>query len=139
LNRIRLLGVAIAAVLVMATGAANASAAGLTGAGSSLVAPLMANWINGFEIKEGIPVKYGSVGSGAGIASLCLAARVPDVHIIGIEIDPELVHRDDAGMVEALGLPVVVVPGHEEAFKVTRPLDLLLAEAVLARRESGRG
>jgi len=46
---------------------------------------------------------------------------------------------DDAGMVEALGLPVVVVPGHEEAFKVTRPLDLLLAEAVLARRESGRG
>jgi 2-C-methyl-D-erythritol 4-phosphate cytidylyltransferase len=41
---------------------------------------------------------------------------------------------DDAGMVEALGLPVRVVPGHEEAFKVTGPLDLLLAEAVLARR-----
>ncbi|MFC7218705.1 2-C-methyl-D-erythritol 4-phosphate cytidylyltransferase [Streptomyces polyrhachis] len=42
---------------------------------------------------------------------------------------------DDAGMVERLGLPVVLVPGHEEAFKVTRPLDLVLAEAVLARRE----
>lgn len=28
---------------------------------------------------------------------------------------------DDAGMVEQLGVPVVVVPGHEEAFKVTRP------------------
>lgn len=28
---------------------------------------------------------------------------------------------DDAGMVEQLGEPVVVVPGHEEAFKVTRP------------------
>ncbi|MGW5096041.1 2-C-methyl-D-erythritol 4-phosphate cytidylyltransferase [Streptomyces nodosus] len=41
---------------------------------------------------------------------------------------------DDAGMVERLGLPVVTVPGHEEAFKVTRPLDLVLAEAVLARR-----
>ncbi|MFI8997004.1 2-C-methyl-D-erythritol 4-phosphate cytidylyltransferase [Streptomyces sp. NPDC053542] len=41
---------------------------------------------------------------------------------------------DDAGMVERLGAPVVVVPGHEEAFKVTRPLDLVLAEAVLARR-----
>ncbi|AKG44512.1 2-C-methyl-D-erythritol 4-phosphate cytidylyltransferase [Streptomyces xiamenensis] len=41
---------------------------------------------------------------------------------------------DDAGMVERLGLPVVLVPGHEEAFKVTRPLDLVLAEAVLARR-----
>ena len=41
---------------------------------------------------------------------------------------------DDASMVEQLGLPVVVVPGHEEAFKVTRPLDLVLAEAVLTRR-----
>ncbi|MFF4168874.1 2-C-methyl-D-erythritol 4-phosphate cytidylyltransferase [Streptomyces sp. NPDC001744] len=46
---------------------------------------------------------------------------------------------DDAGMVERLGAPVVVVPGHEEAFKVTRPLDLLLAEAVLARRRANDG
>ncbi|MFD9226136.1 2-C-methyl-D-erythritol 4-phosphate cytidylyltransferase [Streptomyces sp. NPDC060064] len=43
---------------------------------------------------------------------------------------------DDAGLVEQLGTPVVVVPGHEEAFKVTRPLDLVLAEAVLARRRA---
>ncbi|MEV7615758.1 2-C-methyl-D-erythritol 4-phosphate cytidylyltransferase [Streptomyces sp. NPDC089799] len=43
---------------------------------------------------------------------------------------------DDAGMVEKLGVPVVLVPGHEEAFKVTRPLDLVLAEAVLARRRA---
>ncbi|MEW2087509.1 2-C-methyl-D-erythritol 4-phosphate cytidylyltransferase [Streptomyces sp. NPDC005283] len=46
---------------------------------------------------------------------------------------------DDAGMVEQLGVPVVVVPGHEEAFKVTRPLDLVLAEAVLARRRANDG
>ncbi|MEU0159330.1 2-C-methyl-D-erythritol 4-phosphate cytidylyltransferase [Streptomyces sp. NPDC006261] len=46
---------------------------------------------------------------------------------------------DDAGMVERLGEPVVVVPGHEEAFKVTRPLDLALAEAVLARRRAHDG
>ncbi|MDX2395311.1 2-C-methyl-D-erythritol 4-phosphate cytidylyltransferase [Streptomyces sp. DK15] len=43
---------------------------------------------------------------------------------------------DDAGMVERLGVTVVTVPGHEEAFKVTRPLDLVLAEAVLARRRA---
>lgn len=43
---------------------------------------------------------------------------------------------DDAGMVEQLGVTVLVVPGHEEAFKVTRPLDLVLAEAVLARRRA---
>ncbi|MCW2681844.1 MAG: 2-C-methyl-D-erythritol 4-phosphate cytidylyltransferase [Frankiales bacterium] len=41
---------------------------------------------------------------------------------------------DDAGLVEALGGTVTTVPGSEEAFKVTRPLDLLLAEAVLAAR-----
>ncbi|OSZ58179.1 2-C-methyl-D-erythritol 4-phosphate cytidylyltransferase [Streptomyces pharetrae CZA14] len=46
---------------------------------------------------------------------------------------------DDASMVEQLGETVVVVPGHEEAFKVTRPLDLLLAEAVLARRRLNDG
>jgi tRNA1(Val) A37 N6-methylase TrmN6 len=31
------------------------------------------------------------LGAGAGIASLCLAARVPDVRITGIDNDPELV------------------------------------------------
>jgi 2-C-methyl-D-erythritol 4-phosphate cytidylyltransferase len=41
---------------------------------------------------------------------------------------------DDAGLVESLGLPVTVVTGSEEAFKVTRPLDLLLAEALLRAR-----
>ncbi|GAA2231904.1 2-C-methyl-D-erythritol 4-phosphate cytidylyltransferase [Kitasatospora cystarginea] len=46
---------------------------------------------------------------------------------------------DDAGLVERYGGQVVVVPGHEEAFKVTRPLDLVLAEAVLARRRASDG
>lgn len=87
MNRIRLLGVAITAVLVMATGAASASAAGLTGAGSTLVAPLMANWINGFEIKEGIPVKYGSVGSGAGISQI--TARTVDFGASDAPLTPE--------------------------------------------------
>src|SRR6478735_8993386 len=87
LNRIRLLGVAIGAILIMATGVASASAAGLTGAGSTLVAPLMANWINGFEIKEGIPVKYGAVGSGAGIAQI--TARTVDFGASDAPLTPE--------------------------------------------------
>ncbi len=41
---------------------------------------------------------------------------------------------DDAGLVERCGLAVHLVPGHPEAFKVTTPLDLALAEAVVARR-----
>ncbi|GAA1761817.1 2-C-methyl-D-erythritol 4-phosphate cytidylyltransferase [Kocuria aegyptia] len=43
---------------------------------------------------------------------------------------------DDASLVEAHapGTPVLTVPGHEHAFKITRPLDLVLAEAVLRAR-----
>lgn len=43
---------------------------------------------------------------------------------------------DDSGLVEAMGGRVDAVEGHEEAFKITRPLDLELAEAVLARRRA---
>ncbi|MCA1711046.1 MAG: 2-C-methyl-D-erythritol 4-phosphate cytidylyltransferase [Actinobacteria bacterium] len=38
---------------------------------------------------------------------------------------------DDAALVELLGRTVRTVPGAQEAFKVTRPFDLLVAEAVL--------
>jgi 2-C-methyl-D-erythritol 4-phosphate cytidylyltransferase len=40
---------------------------------------------------------------------------------------------DDAGLVEALGVPVLVIPGAPEAFKVTHPDDLDRAERLLAR------
>ena len=46
---------------------------------------------------------------------------------------------DDAGLVEVLGVPVVTVAGDDEAFKVTRPLDLLLAEALIAVRGPAEG
>jgi 2-C-methyl-D-erythritol 4-phosphate cytidylyltransferase len=38
---------------------------------------------------------------------------------------------DDAGLIEKAGLPVACVPGSELALKITRPLDLVLAEALL--------
>ena len=44
---------------------------------------------------------------------------------------------DDAGLAEAAGIHVLVMSGSDEAFKVTRPIDLLLAETVLAQRDSG--
>lgn len=43
---------------------------------------------------------------------------------------------DDAELVERLGLPVVVIPGSAEAFKIVHPLDLVLAEAVLSQRRA---
>ena len=50
--------------------------------------------------------------------------------------DPDDAATDDAGLVERIGVPVHVIPGHEEAFKVTRPFDIVMAEAVLARRRA---
>ena len=40
---------------------------------------------------------------------------------------------DDAALVEALGVRVVVVAGADESFKITRPWDLVLAEVVASR------
>lgn len=46
---------------------------------------------------------------------------------------------DDAGSVEQSGVPVLVVPGHPESLKITRPFDLMIAEALLDRRRTNRG
>lgn len=51
-----------------------------------------------------VPAKPGDsvleLGSGAGVASLCLAARVPDCTIAGVEIDPDLVALANANAAE---------------------------------------
>jgi 2-C-methyl-D-erythritol 4-phosphate cytidylyltransferase len=46
---------------------------------------------------------------------------------------------DDAGLVESLGYQVVVVPGSADAFKITGPRDLLVAEAILRERAAADG
>ena len=43
---------------------------------------------------------------------------------------------DDAGLVERLGVAVQVVDGHDDAFKITRPADLMRAEALVAARQA---
>ena len=48
------------------------------------------------------------------------------------------VATDDAGLVELAGIVVATISGSAEALKVTHPLDLVLAEALLARRRSDR-
>jgi len=66
-----------------------AASAEIKGAGSTLVAPLMANWINGFEARTlgAIKVTYGSVGSGAGIAQI--TARTVDFGASDAPMTPE--------------------------------------------------
>ncbi len=43
-------------------------------------------------------------------------------------------HTDDAGLAEQAGVRVDTVPGDDLAFKITRPFDLAVAEALLASR-----
>lgn len=42
---------------------------------------------------------------------------------------------DDAMLAETLGIPVKTVPGHADAFKVTTPLDLILARALYEKED----
>ena len=42
---------------------------------------------------------------------------------------------DDASALEALGYPVHLTAGSEENIKITTPLDLSFAEAILAARK----
>jgi phosphate transport system substrate-binding protein len=70
--------VAVAGMLSGLTASAGASSANgtLLGAGSTLIAPLMNDWITDFGNRDGIGVTYGAVGSGAGIAQI--TARTVD-------------------------------------------------------------
>jgi phosphate transport system substrate-binding protein len=72
LQRKRLISLTVAALIASMTAAtAIAVAAGsLTGAGSTLVAPLMAQWTSDFQHRTGVSVTYGAVGSGTGIADI---------------------------------------------------------------------
>jgi phosphate transport system substrate-binding protein len=61
------------AVALVAAGCGGAGSGGdrtLIGAGSTLVAPLVAKWSGDYEQRAGVTVAYGAVGSGAGIAQI---------------------------------------------------------------------
>jgi phosphate transport system substrate-binding protein len=77
----------VAAVGGTATVGVAAASADISGAGSTLVAPLMNNWIANFEIKEAIKVKYSAVGSGTGIAQI--TARTVDFGASDAPLTPE--------------------------------------------------
>jgi phosphate transport system substrate-binding protein len=67
---------ALATTATASTAMASNANGSLTGAGSTLVAPLMSNWAQDFEGRHSISVTYGAVGSGAGISQI--SARTVD-------------------------------------------------------------
>ncbi|MGZ6570906.1 MAG: phosphate ABC transporter substrate-binding protein PstS [Solirubrobacteraceae bacterium] len=72
MNRKKLIALTIGAIAACATMAipASAMAATITGAGSTLVAPIEAEWANAWDAKTGNSVTYSAVGSGTGIKDI---------------------------------------------------------------------
>ena len=81
------MGLALGLVGAMALAVPAFASATLNGAGSTLVAPLMSNWITGFESSTGTPVKYNPVGSGEGIKQI--GARTVDFGASDAPMTPE--------------------------------------------------
>jgi phosphate transport system substrate-binding protein len=73
-QRRKLVGLTAAVVAIAAsagfTTSALAATTALNGAGSTLVAPLEAEWASGFASQSGITVNYNAVGSGTGITDI---------------------------------------------------------------------
>jgi len=49
-------------------------------------------------------------------------------------IEHQIEGTDDASLVEALGIPVIVIPGHAAAMKITTPTDLQIASILFDHR-----
>src|SRR5581483_1995813 len=68
-NRVAL--VLAAAVAATAAGCGGSSDSGVVvGAGSTLVAPLVAQWTRDYARKQNVTITYGAIGSGGGIAQV---------------------------------------------------------------------
>ena len=73
------------------------------------------------------------------------AVQTPQVFEAGLlkaalqsALEGEVPVTDDASAVERLGKVVFLVEGEEENLKITTPMDMILAEAIVKAREEGR-
>jgi phosphate transport system substrate-binding protein len=78
---------AVAALGVVAAAGAKSTDTTIAGAGSSLVAPLVSQWVNPVGHAFGYSLQYSSVGSGAGIAAI--TARTVDFGASDAPLTPD--------------------------------------------------
>jgi phosphate transport system substrate-binding protein len=124
---------AAALVAAGATGlTSTASAAGsLTGAGSTLVAPLMQQWANDYQSKTGTEITYGAVGSGAGIQQI--TARSVDFGASDAPLKPSQAQACNNCVQIPWGLTAVTVP-----YNLPGIVGLKLTPSVLAQIYLGK-
>ena len=94
-------------------------------------------------VKDTIKEVHGGVVSATPDRSVLWAVQTPQVFEINLyraALDQAIANKkeitDDCSAAERYGLNVVITPGSDENLKVTTPTDLILAEAILKRREA---
>ena len=104
------LATSAALLAVGATGLTSTASAAdsLTGAGSTLVAPLMQQWANEYQSKTGTEITYGAVGSGAGIQQI--TARSVDFGASDAPLKPSQANACNGCVQIPWGLTAVTVP-----------------------------
>jgi phosphate transport system substrate-binding protein len=124
----------LAAMLIasLATGfTASASADELTGAGSTLVAPLMAQWAQDFKAKNGTDITYGAVGSGAGIQQI--SARSVDFGASDAPLKPSQAQACNGCVQVPWGLTAVTVPYNLPGIKRLKLTPSVLSQIYLGK------
>jgi phosphate transport system substrate-binding protein len=118
---------AAAVLAVGATGLTStaSAASSLTGAGSTLVAPLMQQWANDYKSKTGADITYGAVGSGAGIQQI--TARSVDFGASDAPLKPSQASACNNCVQIPWGLTAVTVP-----YNLPGVINLKLTPSVLA-------
>lgn len=94
-------------------------------------------------VKDTIKEVHGGVIEATPDRSALWAVQTPQVFAMNIykaaldqAIAKKLEITDDCSAAESYGVNVVITPGSDENLKVTTPTDLILAEALLKRREA---
>ena len=94
-------------------------------------------------VKDTVKVVHGGVVESTPDRSGLYAVQTPQVFALDLyraaldqAIAKKLELTDDCSAAEAYGVNVVITPGSDDNLKVTTPTDLILAEALLKRRET---
>lgn len=134
MNR-RFLGLVVGALALstgFTTNAMASSANGaLTGAGSTLVAPLMSSWAMDFESRHSISVTYGAVGSGAGISQI--SARTVDFGASDAPLSPAQASQCNSCLQIPWGLTATGIAFHLDGVKRLNLTGPIIADVYLGK------
>ena len=112
---------------MLAAGCGGGGSKAVVGAGSSLVAPLVAKWSTDYGSRSGVDITYGAIGSGGGISQT--TARTVDFGATDAPLTPGEAHACNGCLQVPWALAATLVSYHVKGV----PNELKLSGPVLAR------